>query len=287
MPPGDSAGRDKDIAVELIVQAGSDWLKLLPEALERVSQELDRSGLWDMDEVQLEMCPQPELVTMRLRRHNCGQLRGAPHLGDLSNFLLQTWRECGYLGYSLEHMHASLNNLQSPQLVHLIRKRVDPLVLWQTMRGLIQESVPICDLETILETVLENYSLSQNPETLGEFVRQALSRLFVPPLLHKGELPVIVLAPEWQREMELCSSGRFLSLPAASGSNLLRALRKSLQGLNCAEPVLLCCGQIRPHLRKLVARMLPHVRVLSYAELPPRTSVRRVATVSVSVGLSQ
>lgn len=273
--------------MELIVQAGSDWLKLLPEALERVSQELDRSGLWDMDEVQLEMSPQPDLVTLRLRRHNCGQLRGAPHLGDLCNFLLQTWKECGYLGYSLEHLHASLSHLDKPQLVHLVRKRIDPLVLWQTMRGLIQECVPICDLETILETVLENYSITQNPESLGEFVRQALSRLFVPSLMHKGELPVIVLAPEWQREMELCTSGRFLTLSAASGSNLLRALRKSLQSFSGPEPVLLCCGQIRPALRKLVARLLPQIRVISYAELPPRTTVRRVATVSQSVGLSQ
>ncbi len=273
--------------MELIVQAGSDWLKLLPEALERVSQDLDRSGLWDMDEVQLEMSPQPDLVTLRLRRHNCGQLRGLPHLGGLCDFLLQTWKECGYLGYSLEHLHASLTNLDKPQLVHLVRKRVDPLILWQTMRGLIQECVPICDLETILETVLENYSITQNPESLGEFVRQALSRLFVPSLLHQGELPVIVLAPEWQREMELSTSGRFLSLSAASGSNLLRALRKSLQSFSGPEPVLLCCGQIRPALRKLVARLLPQVRVLSYAELPPRTTVRRVATVSQSVGLSQ
>ncbi|MBX3166234.1 MAG: FHIPEP family type III secretion protein [Candidatus Eremiobacteraeota bacterium] len=273
--------------MELIVQAGSDWLKLLPEALERVSHELDRSGLWDMDEVQIELAPQPDLVTLRLRRHNCGQLRGAPHLGDLCHFLLQTWKECGYLGYSLEHLHASLHHLDRPQLVHLVRKRVDPLILWQTMRGLIQECVPICDLETILETVLENYSITQNPESLGEFVRQALSRLFVPSLLHQGELPVIVLAPEWQREMELSTSGRFLSLSAASGSNLLRALRKSLQGFSGPEPVLLCCGQIRPALRKLVARMLPQVRVISYAELPPRTTVRRVATVSQSVGLSQ
>ncbi|MBS2040892.1 FHIPEP family type III secretion protein [bacterium] len=273
--------------MELIVQAGSDWLKLLPEALERVSQELDRSGLWDMDEVQLEMCPQPDLVSLRLRRHACGQMRGAPHLGDLCDFLLQTWKECGYMGYSLEHLQASLSNLDRPQLVHLVRKRVDPLVLWQTMRGLIAEAVPICDLETILETVLENYALTQNPETLVEFVRQALCRLLVPPLLHNGELPVIVLAPEWQRELELCTSGRFLSLPAASGSNLLRALRKSLQCVVGPAPVLLCCGQLRPHLRKLVARMMPQVRVLSYAELPPRTSVRRVATVSVSVGLSQ
>lgn len=273
--------------MELIVQAGSDWLKLLPEALERVSQELDRSGLWDMDEVQLEMCPQPDLVSLKLRRHACGQLRGAANLGELCNFLLQSWKECGYLAYSLDHLQASLNNLDRPQLVHLVRKRVDPLVLWQTMRGLIAEAVPICDLETILETVLENYGLSQTPETLIEFVRQALSRLFVPPLLHNGELPVIVLAPEWQRELELCTGGRFLSLPAASGSNLLRALRKSLQMLSGPEPVLLCCGQLRPHLRKLVARMLPHVRVLSYAELPPRISVRRVATVSASLSLSQ
>lgn len=269
--------------MELIVQAGSDWLKLLPEALERVSQELDRNGLWDMDEVQLEMCPQPDLVTLRLRRHNCGQLRGTPHLGDLCNFLLQSWKECGYMAYSLEHLQSALCALDRPQLVHLVKRRIDPLVLFQTVRGLIQESVPICDLETILETVLENYPLTQNPETLGEFVRVALSRLFVPQLLHQGELPVIVLAPEWQRELELCST----CLPAASGSNLLRALRKSLQNLSGPEPVLLCCGQIRPALRKLVARLLPHIRVLSYAELPPRTTVRRVATVSQSVGLSQ
>ncbi|MFN8610592.1 MAG: FHIPEP family type III secretion protein [Vulcanimicrobiota bacterium] len=273
--------------MELIVQAGSDWLKLLPEALERVSQELDRSGLWDMDEVQLEMCPQPDLVSLRLRRHACGSMRGAPHLGELCNFLLQTWKECGYLGYSLDHLQTCLNQLERPQLVHLIRKRVDPVVLWQTIRGLIAEAVPISDLETILETVLENYALSQNPETLGEFVRQALGRQFVPNLLTKGELEVIVLAPEWQRELELCTSGRFLALPAASGSNLLRALRKSLQSNSTGQPVLLCCAQIRPHLRKLVARMLPQMRVLSYAELPPRTAVRRVATVPLSVSLSQ
>jgi flagellar biosynthesis component FlhA len=48
-----------------------------------------------------------------------------------------------------------------------------------------------------------------------------------------------------------------------------------------SQPVLLCSHAIRPQLRRLIEKSLPHVVVLSYREVAAADAVRSVATVKV------
>jgi flagellar biosynthesis protein FlhA len=45
-----------------------------------------------------------------------------------------------------------------------------------------------------------------------------------------------------------------------------------------AQPVLLCSPALRPHLWRLFTRVLPHLGVISHAEVPAHIQVVPVAT---------
>ncbi|MFN7310956.1 MAG: FHIPEP family type III secretion protein [Vampirovibrionales bacterium] len=47
------------------------------------------------------------------------------------------------------------------------------------------------------------------------------------------------------------------------------------------QPVLLCNGKLRSHVRKLIERMLPQVAVLSYNEIGPLTQVQSYGSIRV------
>jgi flagellar biosynthesis protein FlhA len=46
-------------------------------------------------------------------------------------------------------------------------------------------------------------------------------------------------------------------------------------------PVLLCAPELRRHLRSLSERMVPHLRVLSLAEVPATFELRAFATLTL------
>ena len=56
-------------------------------------------------------------------------------------------------------------------------------------------------------------------------------------------------------------------------SRIARALEQAV-----AQPVLLCSPALRPHLYRMFSRVLPHLGVLSHAEVPPHIHVVPVAT---------
>ena len=56
-------------------------------------------------------------------------------------------------------------------------------------------------------------------------------------------------------------------------SRIARAVEQAM-----AHPVLLCSPALRPHLWRLFARVLPHLGVLSHAEVPAHIRIVPVAT---------
>ena len=58
------------------------------------------------------------------------------------------------------------------------------------------------------------------------------------------------------------------------------------QGGPDGTPVLLCSPAIRPHLKRLTERYLPHLAVLSYNEIGPEVTLKALAMVEVADALA-
>ncbi|MFQ1826766.1 flagellar biosynthesis protein FlhA [Aeromonas veronii] len=195
------------------------------------------------------------------------------------------------------HAAMLLGHDEVQQLLDMIGKHQSKLVeglvpevismgnLVKVLQNLLNEGVPIRDMRTILQTLVEYAPRSPDPEVLTAACRIALRRLIVQEIAGPDpELPVITLAPELERILHQ-------SLQAGGGDGagiepgLAERMQRSLveatqrQELEGQPAVLLTSGILRNTLAKFVKNAIPGLRVLSYQEVPDDKQIRIVSAV--------
>jgi len=175
----------------------------------------------------------------------------------------------------------------SPKLVEDLVPNVVPLgVIQKVVQNLLRERVPVRDLARILEATADAIGITRDPLTLTEYVRQHLGRsLTSPHLSDHNELGVLVLDPKLEQTIqagiETTDRGSFLAIDPARLQELLNRITTSITSLlPGAQPVLLTNPVVRPHLRHLLERALPHLVVLSHSEVPMDVRVINLGTVA-------
>jgi flagellar biosynthesis protein FlhA len=161
----------------------------------------------------------------------------------------------------------------------------------RVLQNLLREKVSIRHLEAILETMADAGRGTKDAAQLTEAVRQRLGQSICQGLAGASNaLHVLTLDPASEaRLLQGLQAGR--QGGAAPGALALepRLLEKFLLQLvqqaermmkNNLLPVLLCAPELRRHLRALTERGLPHLRVLSLAEIPHAIELKSFSTVS-------
>jgi flagellar biosynthesis protein FlhA len=171
----------------------------------------------------------------------------------------------------------------APKLVEeLVPKIVSVGDVQRVLRQLLRERVPVRDLMTILEALADAAAVSKDPDVHVESVRSALGRAVCRPYQSEnGDLCVISVAPALEdlllASLTRTDRGTVLALDPARAQALANRLGEALTSEDLAQPVLLCSPMLRPHLWRLFSRALPHVVVLSHAEVPSQVRVVSVA----------
>jgi flagellar biosynthesis protein FlhA len=161
----------------------------------------------------------------------------------------------------------------SPKLVEdLVPKLVSLGDIQRVLRQLLRERVPVRDLVTILEAIADAASTTKDPDAMTEQVRAALGNAICHQYQNeKGELSVISFAPKLEERLlssiAKADRGLVLALEPAEAQKIASRIASALEKA-VAQPVLLCCPALRPHLWRLFARVLPQVAVLSHSEVP-------------------
>jgi flagellar biosynthesis protein FlhA len=159
----------------------------------------------------------------------------------------------------------------------------------KVMQHLLRESVPVRDLVTILETLADYAPKTRDTETLGEYVRAALSRTLTARYANaQGTLHAITLEPEWEaflrEKVQQAPQGVMLMLNQPESQAFLGAIQSTAESMIAQgySPVLICSGTIRLALRKLLESPMPTVQVLAYHEIAPRTDLQVIGQVQVN-----
>jgi flagellar biosynthesis protein FlhA len=175
----------------------------------------------------------------------------------------------------------------SPKLVEELVPNVVPVgILQKVVQNLLRERVPVRDLGRILEATADAIAITRDPMTITEYVRQHLGRsLTSPHLSENNELGVLVLDPRLEQTIqagiETTDRGSFLALDPGKLQELLNRISTGITALlPGAQPVLLTNPMVRPHLRRLLERALPHLVVLSHSEIPLDVRVINLGTVA-------
>ncbi|MCB4812318.1 flagellar biosynthesis protein FlhA [Methylovorus menthalis] len=170
---------------------------------------------------------------------------------------------------------------ESPKLIEdLVPKQLPLSVVQKVLQNLLIEGVHIRDMRTIVETLSEYASRTQDPSELTTFVRVQLGRAIVQQLFPNGnEVSVMALDNQLERLlMQALSSSN--AGGAAIEPGLAETLSKQAEAATRKQeqlgmtPVLLVPGPLRSALSKFLRRAIPHLRVLSHEELPDSKTIR-------------
>ncbi|MDN3610625.1 flagellar biosynthesis protein FlhA [Vibrio ostreicida] len=158
-------------------------------------------------------------------------------------------------------------------------------VVVKVLQNLLNEAVPIRDIRTIVQTLAEYSSKSQEPDILTAAVRISLKRLITQEINGiEPELPVITLIPELEQILHQtmqASGGESAGIEPGLAERLQSSLAQATQEQELkGEPaVLLTSGVLRSTLAKFVKNTIPSLRVLSYQEIPDEKQIRIVQAV--------
>ncbi|MEI8656959.1 flagellar biosynthesis protein FlhA [Vibrio sp. Hal054] len=188
--------------------------------------------------------------------------------------------------------HEEVQNLlemlgrSTPKLVEgFVPDQLSLGVVVKVLQNLLNEAIPIRDIRTIVQTLSEYASKSQEPDILTAAVRISLKRLIVQEINGiEPELPVITLIPELEQILHQtmqASGGESAGIEPGLAERLQMALSQATQEQELkGEPaVLLTSGVLRSTLAKFVKNTIPNLRVLSYQEIPDEKQIRIVQAV--------
>ena len=188
--------------------------------------------------------------------------------------------------------HEEVQNLlemlgrSAPKLVENFVPDQLPLgVVVKVLQNLLNEAIPIRDIRTIVQTLAEYSSKSQEPDILTAAVRISLKRLIVQEINGiEPELPVITLIPELEQILHQtmqASGGESAGIEPGLAERLQSSLSHATQEQELkGEPaVLLTSGVLRSTLAKFVKNTILNLRVLSYQGIPDEKQIRIVQAV--------
>lgn len=169
---------------------------------------------------------------------------------------------------------------ESPKLVEDLVPKLLPLSMVQkVLQNLLTEGVHIRDMRTIIETLAEFATQTQDANELTTQVRIKLGRAIVQQLFPSGnEISVITLDNGLERLLTQAVQSN--STSAAIEPNMAETLARQAESAAKQQeqmgmsPVLLVSAPIRAALAKFLRRSVPHLRVLSHEELPDSKIIR-------------
>jgi flagellar biosynthesis protein FlhA len=187
-----------------------------------------------------------------------------------------------------ERMLARVRQSQ-PGLVEELVPTVLPLSdVQKVLQHLLREKVSVRHLEAIVETLVDAGRTTKDPAMLAELVRQRLGASICQQLLGEASaLQVLTLDPSVEQaltqQMRRSDAQSGLVLEPRFAEQLLGKLATYSEQMMRANllPVLLCAPELRRHVRALVERAVPHMRVLALTEVPNSVPLQSFGSVVV------
>jgi flagellar biosynthesis protein FlhA len=161
-------------------------------------------------------------------------------------------------------------------------------VLLKVLQNLLREKVPIRDIRTIAESLIDAAGRTKDPEALTAAVRVSLGRLIVQNVYGHGDaLDVITLDPELEQLLIRARAQGPADSPAIE-PGMAERLQRSIatacerQEISGKPSVLLVASAVRSLLARFVRFSNRLVHVLSYEEVPDNRQITVVATIGRS-----
>ena len=198
-----------------------------------------------------------------------------------------------------KHTYELLNRSETIQLVEHLKQTEPELVadaipnvvsyanLEKILKSLLREGIPIKDLATILEAVVEASGGTRDIDMITEQVRSALSRTITRRFCENGQLRVVTLDAEVEKKVLAALTkndhGVYLALSPDIMQQIiaqLGELRKKFNDLS-QTPIVLTRQISRVSLSRMIAQFYPDVYVLSFHEITSSVQIQAIGNITL------
>jgi flagellar biosynthesis protein FlhA len=186
-----------------------------------------------------------------------------------------------------------IDNLKKeyPAVVEELTPEVLPVgTVQKVLQNLLREGIPIKDLVTILEALIDYARVTKNVDVLTEYVRHSLSETIA--RLYKdgtGVIRAVAMDPALEQMMTGALQAQretapSLGLPPETIREIHRSLEENIETATVigVQPLVLCAATVRPYFYRLIHTSFPNVVVLSFTELPPETDVEFIGKLEIT-----
>lgn len=197
------------------------------------------------------------------------------------------------------HLHELLTRTEVMQILENTKKLSPDLVgeavpelvsygiLQKVLFNLLKEGIPIKDMITILESLIDSAQNTQDVDIMTENVRMALKRTITRRFCESGQLKVITLDAEVEKavlaSLTRSEHGIYLALSPELIQAIVTQVGENLdkfKELN-VMPVILTSNVIRVYFYRLIEQFYPNVFVLSFNEVANNIQIQAIGNVSV------
>ena len=176
----------------------------------------------------------------------------------------------------------------APKLIEdLVPKALPLSTVQRVLQNLLEESVNIRDMRTIIEVLATNATRTQDAGELTSLVRVALGRAIVQQIFASSDdLQVIALDPGLERLLSQALQGGGADGAGIEPGLADTLLRETVEAAKKQEklgllPVLLVSGNLRWLLSRFLRRAWPNLKVLSNSEIPETKTIKVTSVIGI------
>ena len=176
----------------------------------------------------------------------------------------------------------------SPELVEeAIPNVVSYATLEKVLRSLLKEGVPIKDLGTILETLVDALGQGRDVDAATEQVRGALARTITRRFCEDGQLRVVTLDAEVEKKiissLTRNEQGVYLAMGPDLMQQIVTQMAEYIRKFNelSQTPVILVSQVIRGYFSKMITQFYPSVYVLSFNEVTSSVQIQAIGNIAM------
>ena len=198
----------------------------------------------------------------------------------------------------LRHAYELLNREEVVKLVENVKQHSGKLVeevvpgmvsygmLQKILVSLLQEGIPIKDMETILESISDSVASGADITNIVENIRMTLKRTITSKFCRGGQMRVLTLDAELEKMMVSSltkgEQGYYMALSPELMQSVLTqigAAVKKFADLD-QEPIILTSQVIRVYVYRLLEQFYPSLYVLSFQEIANNIQIQAIGNIT-------
>ncbi len=196
-----------------------------------------------------------------------------------------------------QHAYELLSRTEVLQLIENVKHSIPELVeeafpniisyssFQKILSNLLKEGVPIKDLVTIIECIVESSASTKDLDIITENIRVALKRTITRKFCESGQMKVITLDAELEKvivsSMAKSEQGIYLSLSPEVLQKVLMQVAENVKKFNdiSLKPVILTSHVVRVYFYRLIEQFYPNVSVISFNEIANNVQIQSIGNI--------